>query len=497
MASRASVNDSLKTSFPSELYKAVVTIRAVDVKTINNKPNETGIGTRALWDNLVEEATDFLANKEGEGISHCDILGTAAALFKMPTTGLKMKQSDKSFANAQQGFTRLFASPDRRERSFELLHKMKKCILDLAFMTNQNGVILALGFFLPSSQAYPDEAWIPILDAECPPNRADPNLPARSAVLVCPEAREQFRNIGEERNWQTLDSHFIECDANCVIEPVVDSEGENATESESDAAEKKKKKKQVLAALKSKKDLAEKAQLRFAANPFLRRLNSAGVRSHHFIVTNPAKFFAARFSKTNVGEFTAKIVELIGDCCDPKGHLSCLKKREDIEFVADTEARIKLHTSDYRGCEHALAMATAFRLGAFAIVQAAIDEGLMVDSMTGVKRTMGLAVDHTTAKRVRDCASWNIPEDQLVPHLLGMQDKITELEKKLALRADHGEEQFSDEEGDDEEPPRGGGVTPELPVLADAMADEREDGEAEESDVDEESDDERTGDERF
>ena len=174
-----------------------------------------------------------------------------------------------------------------------------------------------------------------------------------------------------------------------------------------------------------------------------------------------------------------------------------MKNCRDVDFVAGVEANIKLHTSDYRGCEHALAMATAFRLGAFAIVQAAIDEGLMVDSMTGVKRTMGLAVDHTTAKRVRDCASWNIPEDQLVPHLLGMQDKITELEKKLALRADHGEEQFSDEEGDDEEPPRGGGVTPELPVLADAIADEREDGEAEESDDDEESDDERTGDERF
>ena len=419
------------------LSKEVARIRGLPV-------GEMGEPVLAMWKTLVTECEGFL-EKFPKWTSN--VLSLAAVKFNV-SCGKNFRLSKEALLDPEAKFKEVQAHFLNGEDHTAVIRNMSRRLFEGTFLCKKGKgdakpVVLALGFLLPGSPAFPSGAFGSITGHACKaPDIPGLQLPSKHAIQTNPEARSLL--LAEDGKIKARSMLVVArraearvCNATHELAVLgeIDDEDASPKEKEESEAAKKKLSKEI-----SGHDAGTLE--RFEINPHFLRGNSESVKETGVsaLYMHPKKLMADGWSKTDVSGLANGIARMLAmdedsqtAFLDIQGYMSCMGHTRPIKTLAAAEKNVMNVEVDMTSLDNEVCQSTAFRLSALALAQAAMNTGLLVDEMApnSVKRALALA-DPSLAKRVKTELG-ETTNKALANDFFACKDEVALLKDEVAL----------------------------------------------------------------
>jgi len=367
-----------------------------------------------MWKKLVGEAEGFL---EKFPLWTSKITSLAAVAFNV-SCGRNFRLSKEAQLDPEAKCEEVSAHFSNGEDHTAVYKNISRRLSEGAFIHQQGKdgakpAVIALGFLLPGSPAFPSGAFKPITGlAWKAPDVPGLQLPSKHTIQTNPEARSLL--LAEDGKIKAQSMLVVARCAEARVRNATQNLAVLADESNDEDESPEAKKESEAAKKKLSKEISGHdagALERFETNPHFLRGNSESVKETGVsaLYMNPTKSMAAGWSKADVSGLANGIAGMVAmdedsrsALFDIQGYMSCLGHTRATSVLAAAEKNVMNVEVDMTSLDNEVCQSTAFRLAALALAQAATNTGLLVDEMApnSIKRALALA-DPSLAKRVK------------------------------------------------------------------------------------------------
>ena len=336
-------------------------------------------------------------------------LAAGAEMLEMPRKGhIKLKQTQTSLPEVIGAWAEFFTRPETDETNVqltvELLKNLRARVDEVAFFRKGKNVV-TFGFLIPGCSGY-SGGWEAIAASAWWEKKTDFQVPSIEDLRTNPEA--QMRLINNEIKDSARSMRAVYAVSLAVVSRAKsrhdsESDNEEGSDDENDGPEKQPE--LVTENPELKLGFCKAVVSRIKKTPMLQRINSDAARSdpNSVIMANYKRHMKLSHTNCDLGALVALIAEGMEDT-GGAGLLAHFTEKDAAEKAATAEDLIKDVTFDMSERTAELRKVTAYRMGALAVLKAAVDERLdVVNLPCGVKRAMALSVSSSKlAKRVKD-----------------------------------------------------------------------------------------------
>jgi len=337
-------------------------------------------------------------------------LAAGAETLEMPRKGhIKLKQTQTSLPEVVEAWAEFFGRQETDETNVklttELMKNLRERVDEVAFFKKGKNVV-TYGFLIPGCSGY-SGGWAAIATCDWWEKNTDTHVPSLEDLRTNPEA--QMRLINNEIQGSARSMRAIYAVSLAVVSRAKsrhDSESDNeegGTDDDNDGPEKQPELQTENPELKL--GFCKAVVSRIKKTPMLQRINSDAARidPNCVIMTNYKRHMKLSHTNCDLYALVAMVAEGMEGTGDA-GPLAHFTENDAAEKAATAELLIKDVTIDMSERTAELRKVTAFRMGALAVLKAAVDERLeVVNNPCGVKRAMAISVSSSKlAKRVKD-----------------------------------------------------------------------------------------------
>ena len=441
----------------------------------NTQVSKTAVALSTLWLHLMTDATawccenpDAIPSILALGATHFNMTPHESMRMGKLKKGERHKDEDK-IVKFKAAFSLEGGSEDHQADICDILEKMKVRISDLAFISTYKNkrvksapVLCTFGFLMPGSHAYPTGAWLPFLAGpynEVAKNSQGTKYPSLQELRENSDARllvirqETMRSFRSMRaQWMTSISVILQEESvlkasTTVTPPPPPENGEDDDRDEEDddrdeedddrdeenddldgdnssstAAPAKK------VPMELQPTFCRRVISRVTTNTVLARANSEAAQTQADFMDfamNVKEAMQHSAYTSNLSAMTLAVCAELDNTTGGGDHLSLLTGAGSATRAAASETKTNDLAVDMSNDENGLCEATGYRLGALAVVQAAIDDTMTFKKLTGMKRCMAVS-NHSLRKKV--CLmSADLTSSDIVKNYFVNEDKVKDL----------------------------------------------------------------------
>ena len=450
---------------------ALLVRRINDIR--NTQVSKTAVALSTLWLHLMTDATawccenpDAIPSILALGATHFNMTPHESMRMGKLKKGERHKDEDK-IVKFKAAFSLEGGSEDHQADICDILEKMKVRISDLAFISTYKNkrvksapVLCTFGFLMPGSHAYPTGAWLPFLAGpynEVAKNSQGTKYPSLQELRENSDARllvirqETMRSFRSMRaQWMTSISVILQEESvlkasTTVTPPPPPENGEDDDRDEEDddrgeenddldgdnssstAAPAKK------VPMELQPTFCRRVISRVTTNTVLARANSEAAQTQADFMDfamNVKEAMQHSAYTSNLSAMTLAVCAELDNTTGGGDHLSLLTGEGSATRAAALEKKTNDLAVDMSNDENGLCEATGYRLGALAVVQAAIDDTMKFKELTGMKRCMAVS-NHSLRKKV--CLmSADLTSFDIVSKYFDNENKVKDLTGDLA-----------------------------------------------------------------
>ena len=450
---------------------ALLVRRINDIR--NTQVSKTAVALSTLWLHLMTDATawccenpDAIPSILALGATHFNMTPHESMRMGKLKKGERHKDEDK-IVKFKAAFSLEGGSEDHQADICDILEKMKVRISDLAFISTYKNkrvrsepVLCTFGFLMPGSHAYPTGAWLPFLTGpynEVAKNSQGTKYPPLQELRENSDARllvirqETMRSFRSMRaQWMTSISVILQEESvlkasTTVTPPPPPENGEDDDRDEEDddrgeenddldgdnssstAAPAKK------VPMELQPTFCRRVISRVTTNTVLARANSEAAQTQADFMDfamNVKEAMQHSAYTSNLSAMTLAVCAELDNTTGGGDHLSLLTGEGSATRAAASEKKTNDLAVDMSNDENGLCEATGYRLGALAVVQAAIDDTMTFKELTGMKRCMAVS-NHSLRKKV--CLmSADLTSFDIVSKYFDNENKVKDLTGDLA-----------------------------------------------------------------
>ena len=439
----------------------------------NTQVSKTAVALSTLWLHLMTDATawccenpDAIPSILALGATHFNMTPHESMRMGKLKKGERHKDEDK-IVKFKAAFSLEGGSEDHQADICDILEKMKVRISDLAFISTYKNkrvrsepVLCTFGFLMPGSHAYPTGAWLPFLAGpynEVAKNSQGTKYPSLQELRENSDARllvirqETMRSFRSMRaQWMTSISVILQEESvlkasTTVTPPPPPENGEDDDRDEEDddrdeenddldgdnssstAAPAKK------VPMELQPTFCRRVISRVTTNTVLARANSEAAQTQADFMDfamNVKEAMQHSAYTSNLSAMTLAVCAELDNTTGGGDHLSLLTGAGSATRAAASETKTNDLAVDMSNDENGLCEATGYRLGALAVVQAAIDDTMTFKKLTGMKRCMAVS-NHSLRKKV--CLmSADLTSFDIVSKYFDNENKVKDLTGDLA-----------------------------------------------------------------
>ena len=450
---------------------------AKKVEAIMDAPVEKqGAMIQALWNDLVGLAKTCAGDHPGVRTS---VLAAGATNLVMALKAIpRVRGKDCNNATRKEAaFRALFESDSTDTKHvdavMELIEKMQSRVNEVVFVWSHSNkkstegkkrkkntkakdikpVVVTFGFFFPSSRAFMD--WKPIPECNWKEDEEGTEFAALDQLRSDKKSRLEVLKQEKQHGARSLNAAYRA--AFTVVhqdrEGSEEDDDQNNSEGDEDSDDSSAEGAAVVIEEASRKESEEASPkksreldpiyckgflARIKVNPLIQRANTKAAKTseHPVLMTDVFKAMKSALTLCDVNNLVMQIVKgLEGGNIDTAALLGHISETGAADNAGKAEFCIGRTDVDMTDRKRELCNATAFRLGAFAMVEGAIQETLEVNKMTGVPRQMALS-NPTLAKKVKIQLS-GLECGQITSNYFAFQELIAKLTaENKQLKAD-------------------------------------------------------------
>jgi hypothetical protein len=459
--------------------QAANTELAKKVEAIMDAPvDEQGARIQALWNDLVGLAKTCAGDHPGVRTS---VIAAGATNLQMALKAIpRLPRKDCNNATRKEAaFRALFESDSTDTKHvdavMELIEKMQSRVNEVVFVWSHSNkkrtegrkrkknakakdikpVVVTFGFLFPSSRAFMD--WKPIPECDWKEDEEGTEFAALDQLRSDKKSRLEVLKQEKRHGARSLNAAYRA--AFTVVhqdrEGSEDDDDQNGSEEDEDSDDSSAEGAAVVIEEASRKESEEASPkesreldpiyckgflARIKVNPLIQRLNTTAAKTSErpVLMTDVFRDMKSAWTLCDVNNLVMQIVKgMEGGNIDTAGLLGHISETGAANNAGDAEFCIGRTDVDMTDRKRELHNATAFRLGAFAMVEGAIQETLEVNKMTGVPRQMALS-NPKLAKKVKKQLG-GLECGQITSNYFSFQEQIAKLTaENIQLKADAG-----------------------------------------------------------